>query len=42
LHLKKPETKVFIVSLYEIDRVIEERKKEAGGFVLQQDDETED
>ena len=42
LHLKKPETEVFTVSLYEIDRAIEERKKEAGGFVLQQDDETED
>ena len=42
LYLKKPETKIFIVSLYEIDRAIEERKKEASGFVLQQDDETKD
>ena len=35
LHLKKPETKVFIVSLYEIDHTIKERKKEASSFVLQ-------
>ena len=42
LHLKKPETKIFIVSLYEIDYAIKERKKEASGFVLQQDDETKD
>ena len=33
LHLKKLETKIFIVSLYEIDYAIKERKKEASSFV---------
>ena len=42
LYLKKLETKVFIVSLYEIDYTIKEYKKEASSFVLQQDNETKD
>ena len=34
LHLKKLKTKVFIVSLYEIDYTIKEYKKKASRFVL--------
>ena len=35
LYLKKLKTKIFIVSLYEIDYTIKEYKKEASSVVLQ-------
>jgi len=42
-YLSRPNTEIFTISLYEIDRVIEERKKGSkGGFVPRWDDESEE
>jgi len=42
-HLSRPDTEIFTISLYEIDRAIEERKKGSeGGFVPRRDDESEE
>ena len=42
-YLSRPNTEIFTISLYEIDRVIEERKKGSeGGFVPRRDNESEE
>jgi len=42
-HLSRPNTEIFTISLYEIDRAIEERKKGSkGGFVPRRDNESEE
>ena len=42
-YLSRPDTEIFTISLYEIDRAIKERKKGSkGGFVPRRDDESEE